>query len=88
MKHYLRWFQYIITSSIIINTINISVFDYSDRESATLRNQVVDEIDRALTIIFILEACLKIFGMGFILHRYSYFRQSWNIIDFIIVVSG
>ena len=85
---YLRWFEYIITLSIIINTINISVFDYSDRDSATLRNQVVDQIDRALTIIFILEAVLKIFGMGFIMHIFSYLRQSWNIIDFIIVISG
>ena len=69
-----RWFEYLITLAIVINTINISVFDYSDRESLTLRNKIVDRIDSGLTYIFILEAFLKILAMGAIISKFSYFR--------------
>ena len=31
---------------------------------------------------------LKIFAKGFILNKGAYLRESWNILDFIIVVSG
>lgn len=40
------------------------------------------------TIIFALEALLKIIGMGFILHKSSYLREGFNFIDFIIVIAG
>jgi hypothetical protein len=41
-----------------------------------------------LTYLFIFEAVVKIIAMGFIFHKFAYFRQGWNIIDFIIVVTG
>ena len=31
---------------------------------------------------------LKIAAMGFIWNKHSYLRDSWNILDFVIVVSG
>ena len=31
---------------------------------------------------------LKIFGYGFIMAPNSYLRDSWNILDFVIVISG
>jgi hypothetical protein len=30
----------------------------------------------------------KIFGLGFIYNKGSYLRDAWNILDFVIVVSG
>ncbi|VDK28855.1 unnamed protein product [Anisakis simplex] len=38
--------------------------------------------------IFCLECLLKIVAFGFILHKGSYLRSGWNIMDFIVVVSG
>jgi len=38
--------------------------------------------------IFIVEAALKILALGFVLHRGSYLRNAWNIMDFIVVVTG
>lgn len=35
-----------------------------------------------------IEAILKITAMGFVLHKNAYLRDPWNVIDFIIVVSG
>jgi len=31
---------------------------------------------------------LKICGMGFVLNKGAYLRDSWNILDFVIVISG
>jgi hypothetical protein len=51
-------------------------------------NKVLDTIDKSLSMIFVAEACLKILAMGFILHKCSYMRHSWNVLDFIIAISG
>ena len=83
-----RFFQYFITFSILLNSVCLSIFDYSDRQSTKRWNQVIDRIDQVLTIIFILEAFLKIIGMGFVIHRRSYLREGWNVIDFLIAISG
>jgi hypothetical protein len=47
--------------------------------------QIFDDI---FTQIYILEMFLKIFALGFIMKRNSYLRDNWNILDFIIVVTG
>lgn len=38
--------------------------------------------------IFCLEAVIKICALGFICHEGSYLRNGWNIMDFIVVVTG
>ena len=38
--------------------------------------------------IFTVEMCTKIVAMGFVLHPDSYLRNAWNIMDFIVVVTG
>jgi len=41
-----------------------------------------------LLAIFCLEAALKIVALGFLLHSDSYLRNGWNVLDFIVVVTG
>ena len=38
--------------------------------------------------IFCVEMSLKIVALGFILHPKSYLRNIWNIMDFVVVVTG
>jgi hypothetical protein len=38
--------------------------------------------------IFTFEAIIKIFALGAVCGHKTYFRNAWNILDFIIVVSG
>lgn len=38
--------------------------------------------------IFCVEASLKIIALGFVLHKHSYLRNIWNIMDFFVVVTG
>lgn len=37
-------------------------------------------------MIFITEASLKIIASGFVLHKRSYLRNPWNILDFTVVI--
>ena len=40
------------------------------------------------TILFSLEALIKAVAFGFVMDKYSYLREYWNILDFFIVVSS
>jgi hypothetical protein len=54
----------------------------------TTRNQAINILGDIFTIIFFIEASMKIAGMGFIFHRYSYMRDPWNALDLLIVTTG
>jgi hypothetical protein len=73
---------------IILNSISLALYDYSDRNSTSKKNQILDDIGNGFTIIFAIECLLKIIGMGFIVHKKSYLRDGWNFIDFFVVLSG
>ena len=49
--------------------------------------QILEKIDIAMTLVFSLEALLKIITLGFIINGHqSYLLNTWNILDFTIVV--
>jgi hypothetical protein len=64
------------------------MFDYSDRDSQTSYNKTIDQVNIAFSALFIFEAAIKIIAKGLVMHRESYLRKGWNIIDFAVVVSG
>ena len=64
------------------------MYDYKDRAGETNYNKVLDMIGHSVTLIFLFESIFRIIAMGFVLHPYSYLRDAWNVIDFIIVLSG
>ena len=45
-------------------------------------------IDYVFLILYSIEMGLKIIGLGFFLKKGSYLRDSWNILDFIIVTTA
>ena len=47
-----------------------------------------EELEPYFMGIFTVEMVTKIVAMGFVLHPDSYLRNAWNIMDFIVVVSG
>jgi len=55
-------------SIIFLNSIALALFDYSDRDSVTANNKIIDQINIAFTIIFIAEAVMKIIAYGLMLH--------------------
>ena len=73
---------------ILLNSITLAIYDYSDRDSTTSYNQILDKIGMVLTIVFIIECVLKIMAFGLIIHENSYLRIGWNLIDLVVVITG
>lgn len=83
-----KWFDGFITFAILLNSIMLATTDYQirlepDYESNWTPTQ--EKIDLGFSIIFIIEAFVKIVSMGFIFHSKSYLREAWNVLDFFIV---
>lgn len=83
-----RKFEYMMMAVIFLNSLVLAIFDYKDRTSLTSFNKAIDMINTVCTAIFTVEALLKIIAYGLIMHRNSYLRSDWNIIDSIVVFSG
>jgi len=46
------------------------------------------ESEYVFAVIYTLEVLVKVLAKGFILHPYSYLRNSWNWLDFFVVIVG
>ena len=64
------------------------MYDYSDRDNKTDRNKALEAFGLTFTLLFTLEAALKILSTGFIVHENAYLRDGWNWIDFTVVIFG
>eukprot|EP00755_Sulcionema_specki_P032695 Sspe_Gene.19890::Locus_7276_Transcript_1_1_Confidence_1.000_Length_6714::g.19890::m.19890/K04854/CACNA1G; voltage-dependent calcium channel T type alpha-1G len=83
------WFDRTILFLIVINAIFISLDDPLDpRTKSTTWMAVQEMVDEIFLGIFILEMVIKMVAMGGFMHETAYFRQPWNVLDFIIVSSG
>uniref|UniRef100_H2ZPT9 Sodium channel protein n=1 Tax=Ciona savignyi TaxID=51511 RepID=H2ZPT9_CIOSA len=45
-----------------------------------------DYLEYVFTAIYIAEATVKIIARGFVLHNFSYLRDPWNWLDFIVII--
>ena len=45
-------------------------------------------LDEVFLVLYTIEMMVKILGLGLILDPNSYLRDTWNVLDFIIVISG
>ncbi len=52
------------------------------------RNALVSSSEPVFTAIFALECVSKIIAMGFVVEKGSYLRDSWNILDFVVVMAA
>lgn len=68
---------------ILINSGFLAFVDPNDSS-----NDLQSKLDVAFLVIYSIEMFLKIFALGFVLRKGSYLRDAWNVLDFIIVVSG
>ena len=56
--------------------------------SPCLFGALQEEFEPVFMVVFTVEMCTRILSMGFILHKNSYMRNMWNIMDFFVVTSG
>ena len=78
----------IFESLSILIIVGNCFFLILDDPTAIENNPVNDMADYVFQGLYTVEMLLKIFGKGFILNKGSYMRDAWNILDFVIVVSG
>uniref|UniRef100_A0A452IXD7 Voltage-dependent N-type calcium channel subunit alpha n=1 Tax=Gopherus agassizii TaxID=38772 RepID=A0A452IXD7_9SAUR len=86
--HYIvnmRYFEMVILIVIALSSIALAAEDPVQAESP--RNDALKYLDYIFTGVFTFEMVIKMIDLGLLLHPGSYFRDLWNILDF-IVVSG
>ncbi|KAL0244845.1 hypothetical protein GEMRC1_008927 [Eukaryota sp. GEM-RC1] len=76
------WFEWIIIGFIVLSLVPL-LFTHVDNPSITT---VLYIIDVFFTLVFLLEAVIKIYALGFYQHRDSYIRDLYNVLDFAIVL--
>jgi hypothetical protein len=73
-----KYFDYFILTVIVLNTV-VMAMNYEGASSTYVN--LLDTLNLAFTAVFILEAILKLIGLGF----GGYFYYSWNVFDFFVV---
>ena len=94
------WFERAILLLIFLNSVVLGMSDYRVVNSAgepvvsnaagqtSFQNAIVENTELFFTIAFTVECFLKIVSLGLILSKKTYLRDWWNILDFVVVVSG
>ncbi|TRY57166.1 hypothetical protein DNTS_003263 [Danionella cerebrum] len=82
----LRYFEMSILLVIAASSIALAAEDPVNTNSE--RNKVLRYFDYVFTGVFTFEMIIKMIDQGLILHNGSYFRDPWNILDFIVVVGA
>ncbi|XP_064457887.1 voltage-dependent calcium channel type A subunit alpha-1-like isoform X3 [Ornithodoros turicata] len=85
--HYIvnmRYFELFIMITISLSSIALAAEDPVEEDSG--RNKFLNYFDYAFTGVFTVEMLLKITDQGVIFHPGSYCRDSWNILDAIVVI--
>ena len=66
----------------------MALYDYKDSKSQGELNQTLNFCGNIFTWIFFAESMIKIIALGLCLSPNSYLRDIWNVIDFVIAISG
>jgi hypothetical protein len=73
------WFERIIILMIVLSSIKLGVDTYSPSFPETSSfHSISGGMDTFFTWVFIVEFCLKVISMGFIMDEGSYLRDQWN----------
>ncbi|KAJ9592911.1 hypothetical protein L9F63_015416, partial [Diploptera punctata] len=74
--------------TIIANCVVLALEEHLPCKDKTILAQKLEKTEVYFLGIFCVEASLKILALGFVLHPRSYLRNIWNMMDFVVVVTG
>uniref|UniRef100_A0A8C2X559 Calcium voltage-gated channel subunit alpha1 E n=1 Tax=Cyclopterus lumpus TaxID=8103 RepID=A0A8C2X559_CYCLU len=80
--------DYMILTTIIANCIVLALEQHLPGEDKTPMSKRLEKTEPYFIGMFCLEAGIKIIALGFVFHKGSYLRNGWNVMDFIVVLSG
>ncbi|XP_069497534.1 voltage-dependent R-type calcium channel subunit alpha-1E isoform X1 [Ambystoma mexicanum] len=89
-KKLIDWppFEYMILATIIANCIVLALEQHLPEDDKTPMSRRLEKTEPYFIGIFCFEASIKVVALGFVFHKGSYLRNGWNIMDFIVVMSG
>ncbi|XP_034736761.1 voltage-dependent R-type calcium channel subunit alpha-1E isoform X6 [Etheostoma cragini] len=89
-KKIIEWppFEYMILTTIIANCIVLALEQHLPGEDKTPMSKKLEKTEPYFIGMFCFEAGIKIIALGFVFHKGSYLRNGWNVMDFIVVLSG
>ncbi|KAH8416477.1 hypothetical protein KR222_005300 [Zaprionus bogoriensis] len=81
-------FEYAVLLTIIANCVVLALEEHLPGSDKTVLAQKLEKTEAYFICIFCVEASLKIIALGLVLHKHSYLRNIWNIMDFFVVLTG
>uniref|UniRef100_A0A8C7UJ42 Voltage-dependent N-type calcium channel subunit alpha n=1 Tax=Oncorhynchus mykiss TaxID=8022 RepID=A0A8C7UJ42_ONCMY len=81
-------FEYLILATIIANCIVLALEQHLPASDKTPMSERLDDTEPYFIAIFCFEAGIKIIALGFAFHKGSYLRNGWNVMDFVVVLTG
>ncbi|XP_037707101.1 voltage-dependent N-type calcium channel subunit alpha-1B [Choloepus didactylus] len=89
-KRITEWppFEYMILATIIANCIVLALEQHLPDGDKTPMSERLDDTEPYFIGIFCFEAGIKIVALGFVFHKGSYLRNGWNVMDFVVVLTG
>ncbi|XP_028274065.1 voltage-dependent N-type calcium channel subunit alpha-1B isoform X1 [Parambassis ranga] len=89
-KRITEWppFEYMILATIIANCIVLALEQHLPDGDKTPMSERLDDTEPYFIGIFCFEAAIKIIALGFAFHKGSYLRNGWNVMDFVVVLTG
>ncbi|XP_043554473.1 probable voltage-dependent R-type calcium channel subunit alpha-1E [Chiloscyllium plagiosum] len=77
-----------ILATIIANCVVLALEQHLPNGDKTPMAKSLEQTEPYFIGIFCFEAGIKIVALGFVFHKGSYLRNGWNVMDFIVVLSG
>ena len=81
-------FEWTVLATIIASCVVMALEEHLPNGDKTELAVSLGATESYFLAIFCVEMCLKIIALGFVLHPGSYLRNFWNIMDFVVVVTG
>ncbi|XP_038573807.1 voltage-dependent R-type calcium channel subunit alpha-1E isoform X3 [Micropterus salmoides] len=89
-RRFIEWppFEYMILATITANCVVLALEQHLPGEDKTPMAKRLEITEPYFIGIFCFEAGIKLVALGFVFHKGSYLRNGWNVMDFIVVLSG
>ena len=79
-----KWFQNMVTIAILVAGVLVGIATYSDFSSK--HENLLEVLNDIVLVIFIIEILVKMIAEG--KKPWNYFKDAWNVFDFIIVAAA
>ncbi|KAA0705625.1 putative voltage-dependent N-type calcium channel subunit alpha-1B DOE-4 [Triplophysa tibetana] len=77
-----------ILATIIANCIVLALEQHLPDGDKTPMSERLEDTEPYFIGIFCFESGIKILALGFAFHKGSYLRNGWNVMDFVVVLTG